>query len=143
MSASAIADALETMLSAASVFGDGNVTIGDYKVLETTSACCAVIEWSAYDSEATAFGGGNRERAWIHQVAAFVKDRGNPVALAAGVLSTVDMVIDCLDADDSLQGTVESVDGVRASRDLREALTVGGMAWLPVFIDIETTEYSA
>ena len=52
----------------------------------------------------------------------------------------MDAVFTCVDADDTLLNTVDSVTGLRASRNPTEYLDVGGATWLPVEMWVEALE---
>lgn len=138
MGASAISDALVTMLSAASVFGDGMVTKDDYGVLERASGSCAVVEWVGLGGEPTAIG-GEFDDLYTHEIAAFAKDLDDPKATLRRVLSVIDGVVSCIRADQSLQGTAGGkVQEIRANREPRVSLEAGGQRWLPIFIEVDS-----
>ena len=142
MSASAIADAYVTMLGAASVFGSGNVTKGDYGVLNRASGSCCVVEWSFLDGGPATVGGGDPEHEWTHELALFVRDSGDTARTAERTLTAIDAVVGCLMADQSLQGEAAgNLQGIRADRAPREAIEVGGHRWLPIFVEVTSLEW--
>ncbi len=138
-SSSAIADALITMLSAASVFGTNMVTKNDYSVLEKAAGSCATITWTNLKSVAVAFG-NDRERSLTMRVDVFVRDTSNPIEVLNNVYTAGDVAVTCLEADDTLQGTVNMVDAIQATRNPDRFVQAGGVTWLPVEILVEVTE---
>ncbi len=141
MSGSAIADALVTMLGAASAFG--STAVGkDYSVLERSSGSCCVVTWRRFSSVTTTYGKGSHDRQWTHSIQGFVKDLGDPISLLGRVLTFSDTVLNVLEHDDTLQGTVKKVDRVDAARDLNAAVQAGGAFWIPIFVDVISTEFS-
>jgi hypothetical protein len=143
MSASAIADALVTMLSAASVFGSGAVSKSSYKVLETVAASCAVVSPLRCETVPVTFGSPReRERNWTFRIQGFRKDTGDADAVLNGVYAIIDGVIDCVESDDTVQGTALATGDFVIEHTPGEALTVGGAAWVPVWIDVSVIERS-
>ena len=138
-SASAIADALVTMLSAASVFGSGNVNKNSYKVLETAACSAAVISLNSVRSVAVAFG-NDRERTWSMGINAYIKDTGDPSDALNRVFNIADKVVACLDADDTILGTIDKVTNISITRNENKFTQAGGSVWLPVDIVVELTE---
>ena len=141
MSASAIADALVTMLSATSALGTGSVAT-NYSVLESSSGSCAVVGWTGFTSNPDTFG-DPRERScqWTMLIQGFVKDEGDPVATMNRVLATVDTIQAVINSDDTLQGTVEETLQLRGDRDPDTAVLTGGMTWLPLRVEVDCQEY--
>jgi len=142
MSASAIADGLVTMLSAASVFGSGNVAKNSYQILETSTGSCAVVQWTRLISNPMTFGDPrSRQRTWNFQIRCFVRDTGDPNAVLNRVWSATDGIIACLESDDTIQNTAQSLNSISGTRDPESAFTVGGATWLPFDIGIEVNEF--
>ena len=140
MSGSAIADGLITMLSAASAFGSDAVA-KDFSVLERSSGSCCVVSWRRFVSVPAAFGDPTaKDRQWTHTIMGFVKDLGDAKSTLGRVMKFGDVVLGVIEANDSLQGTVNSVDRVEGGRDLNAAVRVGGANWIPIFIDVVSTE---
>ncbi len=138
-SSSAIADGLVTMLSAASVFGPNMVTKDTYDVLERASGSCAVVSFFSVESEVVAFQ-NDRERSWTMLVSMYLKDTNDVEALGRRVYTAVDTVITCLDADDTIQGTVSRTDSITMNKVPERAVEAGGFIWLPVELRIRMTE---
>ena len=137
--ASAVCDALITMLSATSVFGASAVGL-TYKVLETASGSAAVVvSLTGFNSISISFG-GDKERSWIFGTKLYVKDTGNPNTALARVGKCVDATLACLESDDTLQGTVDTILAIRGSRDPDRLEETGGAIWLPVEVGIEVRE---
>lgn len=133
--ASALKDALITNLSAASVFGPGQVA-NTYDVMELTSGCCCIVNWQDYQNEAMTFG-NNRREAWTFLLEAKVKDQGDPFQLTENTFTVIDRIIATLKTDDTLQGEAKGIGQVAANRVPGEAETIGGMTWLPVDVLVE------
>lgn len=141
-SASGIADALVTMFSAASLFGPGNVAKDSYKILETATGSCLTVQWVRYSSTPLAFGVPMSGReTWSFNLKCWVRDTGNPVAAVNRVWKATDNIINCLLADDTLQGTVDLVSGINAARDPELAITVGGATWLPFELTVDAIQF--
>ena len=106
MSASAIADALITMYSAASAFGtDCGKT---YKVLETSSGSSCVVSWTGLEArKVTMSGGTEQDYKWTFSLEVFVKDSGAPTADLGRNIEVADAVISPVFADQTLLGTVD------------------------------------
>ena len=138
-SSSAIADALITMLSATSAFGANMVTKNDYSVLEKAAGSCATITWTGLNSLPIAFG-NDRERSITMRVDVFVRDVSNPIDTLNNVYTAGDVAVTCLEADDTLLGTVSMVDAIRATRNPDRFVQAGGVTWLPVEVLVEVTE---
>jgi len=142
MSGSAIADGLITMLGAASAFGNEAVA-KDFSVLERSSGSYCVVSWRRFSSAPATFGNPtDKNRQWTHTIMGFVKDLGDAKSTLGRVLKFGDVVLEVIEHDDTLQGTVEKVDRVEGGRDLNAAVRAGGADWLPIFIDVVSTEYS-
>jgi len=140
-SASSIADGLQTLLSAASVFGTGMVGKAEYRVLEQSSGSCAVIEFADVESRPTSFGNPRgREREWTYNIKCYLKDTGDPISVGAKSLTLTDTILLALESDDTIQGTVDAINRIHVSRELETALEVGGFAWLPFDIAIDLVE---
>ena len=140
MSGSAIADALVTMLSAASVLGSGNVSKSSYQVLESAATHSAVVQWTGIRTEQNAFGGQHR-RIWDMDMHVFIRDTNDPVAAINRVWSLTDKIIACLDADPTLLNTCTDTGMLSANRDPEQAYVVGGATWLPFHMNLEVQEY--
>ena len=141
MSGSAIADAIITMLSAASAMGASAVS-KDYKVLETTAGSCCVVNWLGMNEKMSAFGNPTaKEIVWTHIIHGFVKDEGDANAALQKVIGFPDTVVTTLRSDDTLQGTVEEVLAIRGKRDPELAIRAGGATWLPVFFEVDSLEW--
>ena len=144
MSASAIADGLVTMLSAASVFGPGMVSKNSYQILETASGSCAVVQWTGLASHRTSMGGAgaNRNRLWDFQIRCFIRDTGQPTAVMNRVWSATDLVLSTLESDESINGTAEELEDVTGTRDPETVFTVGGATWLPFTMTARILEWT-
>lgn len=137
--ASAINQAFLTNLSAASVFGEGQVS-NDYGVMESTSACCCVVNPIGYLWEAMTFG-NNRKNTWQWLLEVKVKDQGDPGQLNRNAIAITDKVLLTLQSDDSLQDTVMGIGAVEMSQDLRELEEIQGHAWRPVNITVTLQDW--
>ncbi len=139
MSGSAIADAIITMLSAASAIGIDAVS-KDYKVLETTGASCCVVNWLGFNEKRITFGGDD-EIIWTHIIHGFAKDEGDANAALQRVIAFPDTILTTLRSDDTLLGTVEKIVAIRGNRDPELAIRAGGATWLPVFFEVDSQEW--
>lgn len=133
--ASALKDALITNLSAASVFGAGQVAI-TYDVMESTSGCCCIVNWQELQSESMTFG-NNRREIWTFLLEAKVKDLGDPFQLTANTFAVIDKIVATFKTDDRLQGEAQGIGRLAANRVPGEAETIGGATWLPVDVLVE------
>ena len=141
MSASAIADGLVTLLSAASVFGAGNVSKNSYQVLETSTGSCVVVQWTRLTSRAMTFG-NLRHRVWNFQLRCFIRDTGDAGAVLNRVWTATDGILACLESDDTIQGTAKEIDDISGTRDPEGAfVTPGGGTWLPVEFNVAVVEF--
>jgi hypothetical protein len=138
-STSAICDAIVTMLSATSVLGASGVWINDWGVLETASGSCAVVGFQGYESIPSAFGGvvDSSEIYFIHS---YVKDTSNRSSDLSRIQSLITAIARCVEADNSLLGTVDLVSKFTATRNPTDVLEVGGFLWLPVLCQIEVKQ---
>lgn len=135
--ASAIRDGVTTNLTAASVIGSGQVST-NYSVMESTSACCAVVNVINFVSEAMTFG--NTRRGTVTILAELkLKDTGDHVTLMNNVPGLIDKVVGSLESDDTLQGTVDAIDRIEANWDPRIGEEIGGIVWIPVDLTVECT----
>lgn len=137
--ASAINQAFLDNLSAGSVFGEGQVS-NDYGVMESTSACCCVVNPIGYLWEAMTFG-NNRKNTWQWLLEVKVKDQGDPGQLNRSAIAITDKVLLTLQSDDSLQGTVMEIGAVEMSQDLRELQEIGGHAWRALDVTVTVLDW--
>jgi len=134
-SSSAVRVAGITNLSAASCIGPNQVS-NNYAVMESTSACCAIVNTVGFVSNAMTFG-NQREGTATLLIEAKVKDTGDAESAMSNVDALVDKIFASLESDDTLQGIVKSINRIEATRDPRIAEIVGGMTWLPIDITVE------
>jgi hypothetical protein len=144
MSASSIADALVTMLSATSAFGACMVSKNSYQILESAAGSCAVVQWTNLSSRRTTHGGagGNRNRWWDFQIRCFIRDTGQPTAVLNRVWTATDLVLGTLEADETILGTADELGDVNGSRDPETVFTVGGATWLPITFSARILEWT-
>jgi len=143
ISASAIGDALVTMLSAPSVFGAGHVADDDWSVV-STATCTAMVEWTNFRAMPTAFGNPPPlEVDWRVMVYIFVRDTGDPVSCKRNLVKATDLVLSTIAADATLQGTVEGVPEISGARDPLNVYTVqSGETWLRCDLSITARQWS-
>jgi hypothetical protein len=137
--ASAINEAWLTNLSAASVFGEGQVS-NDYGVMESTSACCCIVNPVGYVWEAMTFG-NNRRNAWQWLLEVKVKDQGDSGQLNRNAIAITDKVLATLQSDDELQGTVREIGAVEMSRDPKVLEEIQGHVWQAVDITVTLQDW--
>lgn len=141
-SSSAIADALVTMFSAASLFGPGNVAKNSYKILETSTGSCLTVQWVRYNSTPLTFGTPmSGRKTWSFSLKCWVRDTGNPTAAVERVWKATDNIVSCLAADDTLQDTVDLIGSINAFRDPELAITIGGATWLPFEFTFDAIQF--
>ena len=138
ISGSAIVDALLDMLSASTVFGTGGVTRGLYNVLETASACCAIVQTPRVSSAHENFG--TWTRTWTIPVDTFYAEEADASLTFDRLLTGQNAVLTCLEADESLLGTVDKIVEIEVSDTGGVAMEVGGRVWLPCPLRIVATE---
>ena len=136
--ASALIDALATNLGAASTLGSANVST-DYNVMETSSACCAVIGWSDVTSVPITFG-GEFATGWTCLIEGFVKDNNDPKLMMKNINKFFQTMKDSIESDTSMQGEIEAITEIRINRRPGEAYTVSGHTWLPITIEVDFLE---
>lgn len=139
MSASAIADALKTMLTASSALGSGGADT-HYGVMESTAGSCAVISWRGVTSEAEVFG-DVPGRMWTFLLDGYVKDTGDPLAVMTRTLSMVDAILGVLEGDYTVQGQGEWRGEIRGERIPDVAFDIGGATWLRMPIEVDIKEW--
>ena len=144
MSASAMADALVTMLSAASVFGPNMVTKEDYSVLDICSGSCAVINVGGLASEPATFGTpSGRERVWEFRIDTWIKDTGDPFIMRTRVLSLTNLVLTTLESDETLQGTAFDVGRIAMRYDPTSSIyKYGSRLWCNPVWTVAAREYT-
>lgn len=138
-SSSAIADALITMLSAASVLGAGNVSKNSYRPLELSACAAAVISFNSLSGTVQAFT-GTRGRTWRMNINLYVRDMGVAEESIDHIYSFTDKTLLCLEADDTIQDTVSETVEIRATRNELEWVEAGGHNWAPINFQIELLE---
>jgi len=138
-SASAIADGFLTTLGAASVFGSANVSKNSYKVLETSASAAVVIAFANALAEPVGFGGFNRERSWTFNLRLYLRDVGDPGVLLNRTFTAAETMLDALEADPTVQGTVVKINGINISQTPGEAFDAGGQTWLYLPCTINVT----
>lgn len=115
-SASTIADAFITTLSAASAFGLSGADT-DFAVMERSSGSCVVVEVGSVTSQAEAFGNPSpKVNRWTYRFLVYSKDQGNPHQTRKRVLSCWDTFMNAIANDDTLLGTVDHIIEVRGSK---------------------------
>ncbi len=137
--ASGLADALVTMLTATSVFGASMVAKSNYLVLEQSSGSCAVVSFTAVDTRVDAHAHG-LQRIWENNVEIFIRDTGDADTVLNRIYSAVDATLLCLESDDTIQGQVSEVVSTNIRRDRNRFVEAGGATWLPIEVSLETRE---
>jgi len=142
MSASAMLDGILDNLNSSSVLGASGAST-DYYVLETTSACCAVVSWQSIDINPITFGEPMGDGT-LHTmlIEGFVRDNNDPVQLMKDSAGLADLLTATLKSDNTLQGTIDSTMKITARKNLHELASAGGLTWSPIYIEIEGFEFS-
>lgn len=142
MSASDISDSLVTNLGAASVFGSTQVAT-HFQILESTSACCAVVGFVGLVDSPYTFGNG-RKTEYTHFIKLYVKDTsGNARTIQADLQGMVDKAACSLRVDRILQGaaSIREVNEFSFTHDVETAFEAGGATWFLADGLITTTEW--
>jgi hypothetical protein len=138
-SASAICDALVTMLTSSSVLGASMASVQNWSVLEKASACCAVVGFQGYQETPIGFG-GDTESNETYFINAYVKDTANVANDLNNIQTLVTKVANCISADNSLLDTVDMVLRFTANHRPGYANVIGGFAWLPIECLVEVKQ---
>lgn len=142
MSASAMIDGIITNLTSTSVLGSGGADT-NYFILETTSACCAVVGWQNINYMPERFGtpmtGGITH---VVMVEGYMRDENNPTDLMQQSAGFADLLVNSLISDDTLQGSIATINRISARRNPYEAVSSGGLTWLPIYVEVEGYEFS-
>jgi hypothetical protein len=136
-SASAIADGFLTTLGA--TFGTANVSKNSYKILETSGASAAiVVSFNRATAIPVGFGGFNRERGWSFNLRLYLRDTADPTALLDRTFTASETLLDALEADPTVQGTVVKINSIEVGNTPGEAYVYGGQTWLylPCTVDV-------
>lgn len=140
MSASAIIDGFINSLTAASVIGACSVD-KDYAILDRVSGCGVVVSWTGFRASETAFG-GQWDLSTTFRLEVYSKNTGNPHATQRRTITLLDKIAQGLRDDPDIQGTVEQIDEIRASRTPGEVLrNQSGINFLPIDVEVDVTEY--
>ena len=142
MSASAMIDGIITNLTSTSVLGASGAST-DYFVLETTSACCAVVGWQTVNYIPDTFGdpmsGG---KVTIVEIEGFIREKNNPAEIMRDSAGFADLLTNTLISDDTLQNSIDTIRRVSARRNSGEVASAGGLTWLPIYIEVEGFEFA-
>lgn len=115
----------------------------DYYVLETSSACCAVIGWQDRDYLPATFGtpmaGGITN---IVLVEGFIRVTNNPSSNMAQNAGFADELMSSLTSDDTLQSSIDTIQRIHAFRRSNEAVSAGGETWLPMYLEVFGFEFT-
>jgi len=142
MSACAISQGLINNLSATSVIGSCQVGT-NWSVLETTSACCAVVTFIGLESVPWALN-NQHERTYRHRIFLYVKDRGgNGLLLEPDSQALFDTAVCSIETDRTMQGDIDirEVVGISGTRDPENSLEIGGANWFETQIVTSITEW--
>jgi len=141
MSASAIADGLVTMFSAASLFGASMVSKDSFQILESSSGSCLMVGWTGLTDTAMNFGNG-KERHWTFNLHCYIRDTGNAVGVMDKVWTATDLIIACLDSDDTIQGTAQGIDSISGHNDPEHAYQLpSGALWKDFNFQVSIMEF--
>jgi len=142
MSASGMIDGIITNLCAASVLGASGAST-DYYVLETTSACCAVVGWINDEFVPQTFGapmeGGKTHTILIQ---GYIRDNNDPVAIMKNNAGFIDLLMDSLISDSTLQDSINVVRRIFSTRNPDEMVSAGGLTWIPTNIEVTGFEFT-
>ena len=139
--ASSITDALINNLSATSAIGGCQVAT-HYAILESTTACCGVVQYISDETERVQYANG-REVTMLHSVRLYIKDRsGNAKLIERQAQQLRDITACSLWSDPNLQHGADpetvTVNAIAFGKDLDTAFDAGGATWYLVEGVIET-----
>lgn len=131
VSASAVRDGLVSVLSGSAYFGQNTVDT-DYKILETSNACCIVVSWTGYEGTPITMGAG-QGGVHIFLLELRLKEVDSPTSIMDRTVDGVDKILNALKSDDTLNSTAKGVESLEASREPGTAfVSPGGNTWLPI-----------
>lgn len=139
-----IKDALIDILSESDAFGADGVST-NYDVLESPSGSAVVLSWTNLSSKQAGFTTGNTERLWTFSAEIYLKDEGNPVELLDKPFGAIDVIVNKLELNPTLNDTADSVAAIRAFHrpsKFREVVDVGGFVWLLFNIELDVLEWT-
>jgi len=141
MSASAIADALVTMLNASSAIGIGTTKKTTYELLETTASAAAIVKWRSFNSNPSSFGAPcGRRNTWNFEIKCFIRDTNDPGSATTKVWILTDKILNCIADDNTLLGTCDMVNRVYGEYDPETLFNVNGATWITFSINCEAVE---
>lgn len=141
MSASAIADALVTMLNAASVVGIGTTKKTTYELLETTASAAAIVKWRSFNSNPSSFGSPcDRTNTWNFEIKCFIRDLNDPGSATTKIWTLTDKILNCIASDNTIQGTCDMVNRISGDHDPEALFNINGATWLTFTINCEVVE---
>lgn len=142
MSGSAIADALVTMLGAASAFGSEAVSKDDYACLERASGSAVMVQPEGFSNIVLTFGAPTKKHVtWQIGLEVYVKDTGDPAKVLNRLWSVQDVIKGVIDSDDTALGTAKKVVLDRGTRPRDTYTEAGGATWLPYYMTILAEEF--
>lgn len=139
-SASPIADALVTILSAASVLGSQAVSKDDYQVLMSASVA-AVVDWSNLIGQAMTWGSDLRYE-WNFRISVFIRDTGDPASVKRSVWTTGDKLVTAFRDNQTLLDTVQQITSISMERTPGMTFTLpNGDTWMPIDVNVRVVEW--
>lgn len=145
MSASAITDAVLTMIRASSFLGTAGAG-KDYGVLETSSGSCAVVETQGLEQAEQVFADRLHQADWSISVRLYSKMTGDPTGdtgMPKRTACMLDLLAGTIRADPELQGTVNRVTRLAIERELPPEgfVIAGGQTWQETQAILEVEEW--
>lgn len=139
MSGSAIADGFVTVFTNASAFGAGNVG-KNYKALDT--AGCNIVVWPRYrETRPHAYGrGGPREKDYTFFLDMWLTDTGDAANDFNRWLSFEDLVELELQANETVNSTVDFMGDVRMERQRDVTYEYGGQQWYRTLCEVDVRQ---
>ena len=140
MSASAIADGIITIFTAASPFGAQHVTKNNYALMET-SACAIVVQSIRNQTAPYAYGrNGQWKDSRTFFLDCWLKETGNPQSDLNNLLTFQDDVEYVLRNNDTLNDTARGISEIRMERDPEAVWVYGGQQWFRLFCEVDCWE---
>jgi len=125
-----------TILNSASVLGASQAD-ENYDIMEFTSACCAVVTWTDIEDVPNSFGdpmGSGQETGVL--IETFIRDVNDPTKAMRDNPDLIDKVINALKSDSTLQGSVDVLRAISATRTPQEVVSIFGHTWIPTRIKV-------
>lgn len=143
-SSSALVDAVETVLTAASEFAANEVSINDYNVLTTAPGGCAlIVRFRGFDTEPLTYGlPRGKSVVTLIDIEGYVRDTGDTISMLNNIIGLSDNIFNVLHQDETLSGSAKKTLPVRGRVPAGVAVEdLGGFQWLPVLVSLQAEQF--